>query len=90
MVAKGLSEMMVEGVKVDIFDGCGVFVLAIQFASTLGLPYMKPVCGAVAGAAEALRFDESLEKHGGVLVAGVLIVRESFGGKSKYLGGEVS
>ena len=79
--------MMVEGVKVDIFDGCGVFVLAIQFASTLGLPYMKPVCGAVAGAAEALRFDESLEKHGGVLVAGVPIVGELPGGHGEYLGG---
>ena len=78
--------MSVEGVKVDIFDGCGVLMLAIQFASTLGLPYMNPVGGAVTGAGKTFPFDESLKKHGGILVAGAPIVGESFGGKSEYPG----
>ena len=82
--------MFVEGIKVDIFDGCGVLVLAIQFASTLGLAYVNPVGGAVAGTGKTLPFDESLKKHGGVVVTGAPIFRQPFGGKGEYLGCEIS
>ena len=82
--------MFVEGVEVGVFYGCGVLVLAVEFASTLGLAYMNPVGRAVAGACEALRFDESLKKHGLVLVAGVPIVGELFGDNGEYLRCEIS
>ena len=82
--------MFVERVEVGVFYGSGVLVLTIEFASAFGLPYMNPVGGAVTGAAEALRFDESLKKHGLVLVAGVPIVGELSGGRGEYLGGEIS
>jgi len=90
LAAEGFPEVFVERVEVGIFYGCGVLVLAIQFASTLGLPYVNPVGGAVAGAGEALRFDESLKKRGLVLVAGAPIVGESFGDNGEYLRCEIS
>ena len=65
-------------------------VLAVKFSAALGFPDVAPVGGAIAGAGKALTFHESLEKHGGVLVAGVPIVGQSFGGEGEYLGGEIS
>jgi hypothetical protein len=87
---EGLSEVFVEGVEVDIFDRFGILMLAVQFAAALGLADVNPVGGPVAGAGKALTFHESLQQHGGVLVAGVPIVSQPFGGKGEYLGSKVS
>ena len=64
-------------------------VLAVEFAAALGLADVVPVGGAIAGSGKALAFHEGLEKHGGVLVAGVPIVGQPFGGKGEYLGCEI-
>jgi len=90
LAAEGFSEVFVEGVEVDILDGRVVLVLAIQFASALGLPYVNPVGGAVAGAGKTFPFDESLEKHRFVLVAGVPIAGELFGDNGEYFRCEIS
>ena len=89
MGAEGLSEVFVEGVEVDVFDGCGVLVVAVEFTAALGVADVDPVGGAVAGAGKALAFYEGLQKHRGVVVAGVPVVGQLFGGKGEYLGGEV-
>ena len=65
-------------------------VLAVEFAATLGLADVGTVGGAVAGAGKAFSFDEGFEKHGSVLVAGVPVVGQPFGGEGEYLGREVS
>ena len=65
-------------------------VLAVEFAAALGLADVVPVGGAIAGCGKALAFHEGLQKHGGVLVAGVPIVGQPFGGKGEYLGCEIS
>ncbi len=90
MAAEGLAKVFVEGVEVDVFEWFGILVVAVEFSAALGLADVNPVGGAVAGAGESPAFYEGLEKHGGVVVAGVPVVGQLFGGKGEYLGGEVS
>ncbi len=86
--AEGLAEVFVEGVEVDVFDGCGVEVLAVEFAATLGLADVNPVGGAIACSLETLAFDECLKKDGFVCVARVPVFGQLLGGGGEDLGRE--
>ena len=51
---------------------------------------MNPIGRSVAGSGKALTFHERLQQNGGVLVSGVPIAGQAFGGQGEYLGRKVS
>jgi hypothetical protein len=80
-----LAPAPVEGVEVDVLDGQGVVVVAVEFASALGLADAGPVGSAVARAGEA----GGLGQDGRVAVAGSPVAGQPAGDDAEQPGGEV-
>ena len=81
--------MGMERQEEDIFDGQGVLIMSVEFATALGLTDMDPVGGTVAGTAEAAGFAEGFEQDGAEAVAMEPVVGEGAGGEGEQVGGEV-
>ncbi len=77
LLGQGRAKARGEREDPDALDGKGVEPVAVELAAALGVAEAEPVGGLVAGAGEALLFDEGLEEDGAVAVA-----REPVGGES--------
>jgi hypothetical protein len=55
----------VQRVEVDVFDGLGVLVVAVELAAAFGVAGPDPVGGLVAGAVEPVGVDEGFQQDGG-------------------------
>ena len=88
-MAEGLGKACCEGIEEDVFDGLEAEWGFVEFAAALGVADMKPVGGAVAGAAKALGVDEGFQEDGGEAVAAFPIVRELVSDASEDVRGEV-
>src|ERR1019366_2034924 len=79
----------VQGVEVDVLDGQGVLVVAVELAASLGAACVDPVRGPVAGAVEPVCLDEGLGEDGGVAVGVLPVGGQPAGDPAQDRGGEV-
>src|ERR1017187_2773616 len=79
----------VQGVEVDVLDGQGVLVVAVELAASLVAACVDPVRGPVAGAVEPVCLDEGLGEDGGVAVGVLPVGGQPAGDPAQDRGGEV-
>ena len=63
------SEAPVERIEPYVFDGNALFACRAEFSAPLGLADMPPIGSLVAGAGEAIAFDEGFEHERAVTIA---------------------
>ncbi len=79
----------VQGVEVDVLDGEGVLVVAVELAASLGASGVDPVRCPVAGGVEPAGLDEGLGEDGCVAVGGPPVGGQAAGDAAEDRGGEV-
>src|ERR1035441_9532610 len=79
----------VQGVEVDVLDGQGVLVVAVELAASLGAACVDPVRGPVAGAVEPGCLGEGPGEDGGVAVGVLPVGGQPAGDPAQDRGGEV-